>query len=158
MGQEFTDGDEGILFRALPHANAVFANFQENLKVDSSAALPSSESVRSIIHARAIRRQFFDEELFSDPAWDILLELYALDREGVRVSVSKLSVAANVPCTTCLRWIDKLETESLVIRFDDPLDARRVWIELSELGRSTMTAYLRKISTPLPRAIGPDVL
>jgi DNA-binding MarR family transcriptional regulator len=100
---------------------------------------------RCVIDARAARRKFFDSDLFADPAWDMLLELYALECEGRRISVSKLSVAAGVPCTTTLRWIDKLESESLVIRAADPLDARRMWIGLSDVGFERMRAYIEQV-------------
>ena len=86
--------------------------------------LGPSRAARSIIQARAARRRFFDSELFADPAWDMLLELYALEGEGLRISVSKLSLAAGVPCTTALRWLDKLESESLLVREEDPTDGR----------------------------------
>jgi DNA-binding MarR family transcriptional regulator len=105
-----------------------------------------SAFVRRIIDARALRRQYFDEQLFADPAWDMLLELYALDCEGHRISVSKLSVAAGVPCTTTLRWIDKLESESLIVRAPDPLDARRVWVALSPAGVTTMRSYIERVA------------
>lgn len=106
----------------------------------------SAEFARRIIAARATRRKFFDDQLFADPAWDMLLELYALECEGHRISVSKLSVAAGVPCTTTLRWIDKLESESLIVRSADPLDARRVWVALSQVGVKTMRAYIEEVS------------
>lgn len=111
----------------------------------SSPGAHSAEFVRAIIKARSARRQFFDERLFADPAWDMLLELYALNCEGRRVSVSKLSVAAGVPGTTGLRWIDKLEAEGLIVREGDPLDGRRFWIELSEFGAMTMRLYFDQI-------------
>ena len=104
----------------------------------------NAEFTRSIIHARAFRREIFAGELFADPAWDMLLELYALTCEGRRISVSKLSFAAGVPATTALRWIDKLEAEGLVIRFEDPLDARRIWISLSETGYSAMECFVER--------------
>lgn len=105
----------------------------------------SSKFARWIATARAARRKFFDEQLFADPAWDMLLELYALRGEGCRISVSKLSVAAGVPCTTALRWIQKLESEGLVVRCDDPLDGRRVWVELSDHGAQTMDSYVEQL-------------
>ena len=112
----------------------------------NSHSTAGSRFVRRIIEARAMRREFFEEQLFADPAWDMLLELYALDCEGRRVSVSKLSVAAGVPCTTTLRWIDKLESESLVIRAPDPLDARRMWVALSPAGVRAMRSYIERVS------------
>jgi DNA-binding MarR family transcriptional regulator len=105
-----------------------------------------AECVRSIIKARALRRELFDGDLFADPAWDMLLELYALTCEGVRISVSKLSFAAGVPATTASRWIDKLEAERLVVRSEDPLDARRIWIALSDSGYSAMELFVERIA------------
>lgn len=109
---------------------------------------PNANVVRSIIKARAVRREFFGAQLFADPAWDMLLELYALTCEGRRVSISKLSLASGVPGTTALRWIEKLEAECLVVRTDDPLDARRVWITLSSSGHSAMDAFVDALGRP----------
>lgn len=111
--------------------------------------MTSSTSVRRLIAARATRRQFFGGELFSDPAWDILLELYALRCEQLRASASKLCIAAGVPTTTALRWISKLESDGFVKREADPLDARRVWVEISDTGFETMKSYLQAL-TPGP--------
>jgi DNA-binding MarR family transcriptional regulator len=105
-----------------------------------------AQFVRSIIRARALRREIFNPDLFADPAWDMLLELYALTCEGGRISVSKLSFAAEVPATTALRWIDKLDAEGLVVRFEDPLDARRIWISLSDSGYSAMECFVERVS------------
>lgn len=141
MQQEITTGEDQILLRSPSHPLERFGS-------RGSTTAANAAFARSIIRARALRRQFFDQNLFADPAWDILLELYALKCEGVRVSVSKLSIAANVPCTTALRWIDKLEAEWLVVRQEDPLDGRRVWVELSDLGAGAMGTYLQQISSP----------
>lgn len=102
--------------------------------------------VRRVIDARAARRRFFDSDLFADPAWDILLELYALRCEQRRTSVSKLCIAAAVPSTTALRWIDKLQSDDLVEREADPFDARRVWVALSEKGLEAMRSYLQQLA------------
>lgn len=141
MQQEITTGEDQILLRSPSGPLERFGS-------RGSTAAANAAFVRSIIRARALRRQFFDQNLFADPAWDILLELYALKCEGVRVSVSKLSIAADVPCTTALRWIDKLEADWLVVRQEDPLDGRRVWVELSDLGAAAMGTYLQQISSP----------
>ncbi|MGN6850650.1 MAG: MarR family transcriptional regulator [Sphingomicrobium sp.] len=114
-------------------------------------AAGSLQMVRSIIKARALRRQSFAADLFADPAWDMLLELYAIKCEGRRISISKLSMAAGVPGTTALRWIDKLDAEGLVVRTEDPTDARRVWITISPSGLAAMDSYLQQI--PLQQSI-----
>jgi DNA-binding MarR family transcriptional regulator len=94
---------------------------------------------------RRRRGALFDEQLFSDPAWDILLELYALHLEQVRASVSGLYVASSVPASTAIRWIAKLEQDGLVTRTGDQLDARRSWIKLTEEGVGRMHRFFEML-------------
>ena len=101
----------------------------------------SAEPVRAVIAARARRNQHFDPLLFADPAWDILLELYASSLEQRRVSVSKVCGSAAVPATTALRWICKMENDGLVLREPDPFDRRRIWISLSPIAMRSMDNY-----------------
>lgn len=126
----------------------------ERLAEEASATeLPAATSphfVRRVLAARAARRQFFDGDLFADPAWDILLELYALRCEQRRTSVSKLCLAAAVPATTALRWIEKLHSEGLIEREADPLDGRRIWVVLSDQGFEAMKAYLQQLAGTMP--------
>ena len=37
----------------------------------------SAETIRAVIRARRLRARYFPEELFADPAWDMLLDLLA---------------------------------------------------------------------------------
>ena len=124
----------------------------EAARRQDSLATTSPQFVRQVIAARAARRRFFSADLFADPAWDILLELYALHREQQRTSVSKLCVAVAAPATTALRWIEKLQSEELVIRSADPLDARRIWVAISPKGLRAMESYLQELS-PGPNPI-----
>ena len=64
----------------------------------------SIEAVQQVIRARRLRARFFDEELFADPAWDMLLDLLQAEIAQHRVPVSSLCIAAAVPATTALRW------------------------------------------------------
>lgn len=98
------------------------------------------------IRARASRAQFFKASLFSDPAWDILLELFAAQQEGRRVSISAAGLTAGIPLTTALRWIAALEREELVERAGDPTDARRTFLKLSDKGLRSMTQYFQSCS------------
>ena len=103
--------------------------------------------IRNIQHARKSRSRLFDPELFADPAWDILLDLFACNLEQRRVSISGLCAASGVPMTTTLRWIGTLEQHGLIARRDDPLDARRVFIMLSSHGLSVMREYFDSLPT-----------
>ena len=91
-----------------------------------------AKAVRDIIKKRRLRERFFDAELFADPAWDIMLDLKAASMEGQRVSVSSLCIAASVPPTTALRWITAMTENGMLVRRQDPDDARRVFVELSD--------------------------
>lgn len=93
---------------------------------------PCSDAfVRGILQARLERNSFFPADLFSDPAWDMLLDLYAAELSQVRVSVTSLCIASNAPTSTALRWISALEQQQLIERRADPLDGRRFFLSLT---------------------------
>lgn len=107
-----------------------------------SAATPAvgAQDVRKAIRARRLRDQQFPGML-EDPAWDMLLDLYAADLEGAQVSVSSLCIAAAVPATTALRWIGRMTEAGLLSREPDPFDRRRAFMALSVEGRERMQRY-----------------
>ena len=105
---------------------------------------PTEADVRALLWARRQRELVFGKDLFADPAWDILLELYAAGLGQRRVPTTELAVAAGIPLTTALRWISKLEDEGLVTRADDPLDGRRVWIALASRAVPMMSSYFNQ--------------
>lgn len=100
-----------------------------------------AKALRDIIKRRRLRERYFDAELFADPAWDILLDLKAADLEGQSVSVSSLCIAASVPPTTALRWITAMTESGMLVRRQDPDDARRVFIELSDESSAKLDDY-----------------
>jgi len=103
------------------------------------------ETVRNVIRARRLRYQLFDKELFADPAWDMLLDLFQAEIAQLRVSVSSLSIAAAVPATTALRWINTMTDANLFHRRADPHDARRVFVELSPVASEAMRRYFKEL-------------
>jgi len=90
---------------------------------------------------RRRRAQHFSQRLFGEPAWDILLDLYAAAVRGEAVSVSNACRAADAPPSTALRWLQHLEDDKLVERTADPTDARRHFVRLSKRGAERMHAY-----------------
>lgn len=101
--------------------------------------------IRTMLKLRRHRDRFFASELFADPAWDMLLELYAAALGQLRVSVSALCIAAAVPPTTALRWIKQLEEAGLIKRKADPTDGRRQFMMLSDQALGAMNAYFRTV-------------
>jgi len=110
--------------------------------VDTPAPPVNAGYLRSVIRARRARAHFFPSDLFADPAWDILLDLMASRLEDKRVSVSSLCIAAAVPPTTALRWIKSMTDAGLLERRADPIDGRRIFIDLSDHAADKMAAYL----------------
>jgi DNA-binding MarR family transcriptional regulator len=103
--------------------------------------------VKGIIHARNQRAKFLPISLFADPAWDILLELYSAEVAQQRMSVSQVCRAARVPATTALRWVGMLKASGLLKRHSDPLDARRSFVSLTEVGEQAMALYFASLVT-----------
>jgi DNA-binding MarR family transcriptional regulator len=101
--------------------------------------------VAAVIRARRLRARFFSEELFADPAWDMLLDLLQAEIRQLRVPVSSLCIAASVPATTALRWLKTLVTQGLFIRRADPHDGRRVFVELAPDASVALRRYFAEV-------------
>ncbi len=105
----------------------------------------SLDTIRQVIRARRLRARFFDEELFADPAWDMLLDLLQAEIAQHRVPVSSLCIAAAVPATTALRWIKSMTDAGLFKRRADPHDGRRVFVELAPTASDAMRRYFGEV-------------
>jgi len=106
------------------------------------------EAVRSVIRARRLRTRFFAEDLFADPAWDMLLDLLQAEIAQLRVPVSSLCIAAAVPATTALRWLKSMTDKGIFVRRADPHDGRRVFVELSRGASIAMRRYFAEVGRP----------
>lgn len=149
-------GDNSLVGRA--------NDFREHLTsalrtVDQVASVPASRlpdqpvteiDIRVMLKLRRNRDQFFDGALFADPAWDILLELYAAMLGQLRISVGSLCSGAAVPGTTALRWISMLEGKGLIERKADSMDGRRFYLSLSSAGLDAMASYFKTVPDRAP--------
>lgn len=99
--------------------------------------------------AYALRRKraaiFGNPDLFGEPAWDILLDLYIAQAEGKPVSVSSACIGSAAPSTTGLRWLGVLADEGLVVRENDSNDNRRVLVRLTSAGMTAMERYFETV-------------
>lgn len=100
--------------------------------------------LKALIAARADRDVLFKAELFSDPAWDMLLDLAVGEASGRPISVTSLCLASGVPTTTALRRLDDLQASGLIDRVPDETDRRRIIVRLTDDGRTRMNAYLER--------------
>ena len=94
---------------------------------------------------RQLRTGMVAEDLFSDPAWDMLLELFSRELAGETVLASELATIANVGIGSSLRWIDALDQKGLIIRTDPIAGAAEVL--LSAKGSAQMQRYFSAVAT-----------
>jgi DNA-binding MarR family transcriptional regulator len=118
-------------------------------KVDHGAVQSAEKQLNRVLRTRMFRSRFFASELFSDPAWDILLTLYETELAQRRISVSNVCFAAQVPVTTGLRYIETLCRQGMVSRTPDPIDARRIFLSLTSEGSLAMQCVILNCSTDM---------
>lgn len=109
----------------------------------------AADTVRTVIRARRMRSRYFDEEIFADPAWDMLLDLLQAEIAQLRVPVSSLCIAAAVPATTALRWLKTMTQQGMFVRRADPHDGRRVFVELAPQASQAMRRYFADAGQPV---------
>jgi hypothetical protein len=101
----------------------------------------------------ALRRKraaiFGNPDLFGEPAWDILLDLFIAAGENKSVSVSSACIGSAAPATTGLRWLGVLADEGLIARENDPEDNRRVLVRLTPSGHAAMERFFEAVETAL---------
>ena len=98
----------------------------------------------------ALRRKraaiFGNPDLFGEPAWDILLDLFIAAGEVKSVSVSSACIGSAAPATTGLRWLRVLADEGLVVRENDQEDHRRVMVRLTPTGHAAMERFFETVA------------
>lgn len=123
---------------------------------DSPVATKLCAVAFEIYSARRKRDRMFDDELFGEPAWDMMLALYCLPQRGEKLGVTALSYAANVPLPTGHRVQAALFARGLIEREREASDARRQLVRLSDKGRAQLEKYLASLmcSEHCPQYLG----
>lgn len=104
------------------------------------------EAARELLRRRHRREQLFGKAMFREPAWEMLVSLYAQQHDQ-RFTIASLSSHSGAPATTALRWIDYLEKRRLVRRRAHPTDARAFHVELTEEAQSSLDLYFYETLT-----------
>lgn len=107
--------------------------------------------IHAYLAARRTRSTVLEGEWFADPAWDLMLDLLACWHSGRNVSISSACIAAAVPGTTALRWIDRLVIEGALVREDDPTDGRRSYLRLAPDVAARLENWVERNLPPVAR-------
>jgi predicted transcriptional regulator len=99
--------------------------------------------LRDAIMVRSLRNKLFPSGLFSDPAWDMVLDLMLASIEHRQISISSLCIASNAPTTTALRCIKALVLHGIIEIEADSEDRRRKIVKLT---RNTLERMMKIIS------------
>lgn len=102
------------------------------------------EKARHIHNQRRMRDEVLGNELFGDPGWDLMLDLYIAQASGKRVSVTSAAIGSGKPMSTGLRWVKLLIERSLVVREADPYDGRRSYLRLTGTAYDAMEDFLAR--------------
>ncbi|RYG88962.1 MAG: hypothetical protein EON59_02705 [Alphaproteobacteria bacterium] len=109
-------------------------------------------SIRVHLCSRRARADVLEGSWFADPAWDLLLDLLASQHEGRLISISSACIAASVPPTTALRWLNRMLDAGIIYRIEDIGDRRRSFVGLA----SPVAARLEQwVARHLPILEGP---
>lgn len=83
--------------------------------------------------------------LWSDPAWDMLLDLFIANESGRMVSVTSACIGGCIPTSTGLRRVGQLLKVGLIHRTTDPSDGRKGMLGLTTRAAADMKLYLDEV-------------
>lgn len=86
-------------------------------------------------------------DIFGEPAWDLLLDLYIREKSGARSSVTSACIGSRAPHTTALRHIAALCKADWIRRFPDGADKRRFWLALTPTALEKLDRHFDRLAT-----------
>jgi len=99
-------------------------------------------NAKAAMRRRLLRQQLIGApELFGDPAWEMLVDLFVHECERKRLSISALCVTSSIPMSSALRLAQRLCDAGITRRVPDPIDGRRTFIRLDPAVAHRMRAY-----------------
>ena len=140
--------------RDIDDAKRLLALLADHEDESAGSALPGAlhQAIRSqreqlVSHARRIltlrrkRTKRFGKAMFSEPAWEMLLLLYAT-QDAEQLTVSRLALLSGASKATALRWIEYLVGQNWIERKLHPTDKRATFVSMTEKGKDALDAYL----------------
>jgi hypothetical protein len=119
-------------------------------RVSTQSSVLVEQHLSAILELRRARADLFGADLFADPGWDILLQLFAAWLNGRALNLDDLETVC--PRTTVARWAAVLERKGLVTCNLDCADPRDFSLEISADAAAKMASLLRDFRRRLAAA------
>jgi DNA-binding response OmpR family regulator len=136
--------------RARGRGDAALGGAGADLKPSSAGTSGDAELKRAALEAlrgmRKVRSKYLPEEIFSDPCWEMLLDLYEARLTSTQVTITKLGMTSGVPLSTALRRIGELRAHGLIDRQEDTTDRRRTYVTLTDHGLVALDSFFEAYS------------
>ena len=94
---------------------------------------------------RRRRDALFPDELFGEPAWDLLLAMFIAREKGQAMILCRAYRAACVSDTTGRRLLDRMEGDGLITRRRAPRSRKMRVVELTETATEQLVTYLASV-------------
>jgi hypothetical protein len=104
---------------------------------------------------KSLGRKQFIGNIADDPAWNIMLAIFAAQTSGHGISIAGVTATSEVAGTTALRYLTHLADRGILERSSDPHDMRRTFVELSPTAYDRMIETVRSfcVSPPTPSTV-----
>jgi hypothetical protein len=119
----------------------VAADWRKGWLVNDELISRADDQIGWILEIRRKRIDIFGANLFSDPAWDILLDLYEARQKGRKLKLEDLQTDA--PRSTLARWATVLADRGLINCELDPAERSVLRLEISGKGAIMMSKLLQ---------------
>lgn len=100
------------------------------------------DNARSAMRRRMLRHQLLGSaELFGEPAWDMLLDLFIHECEDKPLAMSSLCISAGMPTSSAMKLIQRMCDAAILERIPDPHDGRRSLMRIAPKVAHRLRAY-----------------
>lgn len=105
----------------------------------------SADFARQLWWERRLRTAFFPAELFSEPAWDLILDIFAAERTGEPVRMSKAHLSACAPPSVAERKARMLVKIGMVTATPVTPGGRKLELKLTPRAASQLEQLLHEM-------------
>jgi FixJ family two-component response regulator/DNA-binding transcriptional ArsR family regulator len=129
--------------RAEPYSRTHPADGEHHSRPDESRKGSHAKILAELARLKGKREALFRGPLFSDPCWDMMLEVLRHELAGGAIpTTSNVCLSAGVPISTALRKLQAMENAGLIERRRDSEDERRTIIKLTMPTKTGLLEYL----------------